>query len=78
MSRCRIGSTLSLADALVEDLDEMAQAVQCFLKNELPVKGPEAIDGAMRYYLEQQYENDLPMQEAAKANDSLRTKFSLV
>lgn len=69
----------SLADHLAEDLPSIVAWIVRFLDGTISsIKGPEDIEGAMRYYLEQQFGSDLPMQEAASANDSLREKFLLV
>jgi hypothetical protein len=68
----------SLADHLAEDLESIAEWMVRFLEGGTAVKGPEDIQGAMRYYLEQQFERDTPMQKAASTNTALREKFLLV
>lgn len=69
----------NLSDAIVESLEEAAawfvgvlEAVQS------QIKGPEWIQKAMQYYLEEQFSFDMPMIDLAKANKELENRFRLI
>ncbi|MCH9612848.1 MAG: hypothetical protein S4CHLAM102_13480 [Chlamydiia bacterium] len=68
-----------LSDVVVESLEEAAQWILDRLESGLAsTKGVDWIHGAMKYYLDQQFPTDQPMQDLAGANAELEKRFARV
>lgn len=67
----------NLSDKIVANLEEAAHYINILSTNaQVPIKGPEHIHQAMKYYQSTQLSHDKPMQELLLSNESLKEKLS--
>lgn len=65
-----------LSDRIVGSLEEAAESVVVLLEDSsVPIKGPDWVRGAMKYYLNKQFSSDKPMKQLAEDNDELEKRF---
>lgn len=65
----------SLADQIVHDLDEAVLWIRKFIEGKVKIKDLSFVHDAMKYYIENQFEKDVPMKSLAETDKTLSERF---